>query len=448
MGSGILKKYQKKKNTSGNTNSGMVKRNQSRNIDSGYGMLRLVFGLVAVFIILTTVNTGYQRMRKGYTTETALLAVGSDSEQVQGVFIRNEEVITYNGNGVINYEVADGGKLGIGSVIANVYSSENQIEIKQRIRNLENTLSLLERISNPGTTKTAQPSNISELLNEMYRGFLYHREQGKLSDLQSEREEMVVLLSTYQLVTGKHSGYDARMESIASEITSLTIAQEPPLDVIYANRTAYFVSYADGYEQTLTLNNLDSLTVEQLQGITDTPKSDENIVGKLIDGYGWVLAAVVDNTERIYELEDRVTLKFASTSDTVTGKIILLNRDAGDDKTIMAVQCESLTHDLVQHRTETVEIIRGDYKGIMVPRSALHFKTIMEDVTDPETGEVTKQSIDYRGVYVLDGEQPEFRKLDVLYEGSDYVISSQNAGSGYLMLYDAIITEGIDADGI
>ncbi len=411
------------------------------------GMLKIVFGLVAVFVILTTLNIAYQRMKKGYTTETALLSVGSDSEQVCGVFIRNEEVVTYNGSGVINYEVADGGKLGIGSVIANVYSNENQIRIKQRIRSLENTLVLLERISNPGTTNTAQPSDISELLNERYKSYLYNREQGDLSDLKAEREEMVVLLSTYQLVTGKHSGYDARMESIESEITSLAVAQEPPLDVIKANRAAYFVSYADGYEQQLTLDNVESLTVEQLQGIEEHPKTDANIVGKLIDGYSWVLAAIVDNSERIYTLEDRVTLKFSSTSETVSGEIIMLNRSQGDDKTIMAVRCETLTHDLVQHRTETVEIIRGEYRGIMVPRSALHFRTLTEEVEDPETGEVSTLTENHRGVYVLNGERPEFRKLDVLYEGTDYVISAQNAGNGYLMLYDSIITEGIDADG-
>ena len=52
-----------------------------------------------------------------------------------------------------------------------------------------------------------------------------------------------------------------------------------------------------------------------------------------------------------------------------------------------------------------------------------------------------------RGVYVLSGEQPEFRKLDVIYEGADYVISAQTNESGYLMLYDSIIRKGIDADG-
>lgn len=411
------------------------------------GMLKIVFLLLAICIITTIISTSYTTMHKDYTTETALLAVGSDSEMVQGVFIRDEDVITYDGRGVISYEVTDGGKLGIGSVIANVYSSENQIEIKQRIEKLKNTYSLLERISNPGTTQTAQPTNISGLLTETYKSFLYNRELDRFTDLQSEREEMAVLLSTYRLVTGKDASYDARMESIQSEITSLIMAQEAPLDTIRADRTAYFVSYADGYEDTLRLDNVETLTVEQLQGITDNPTSDRTVVGKMIDGYDWILAAVVDNSEMRYELQDKVTLKFASTSDTVAGKIVMLNAAQGAEQTIIAISCESMTYDLVQHRTESVELILGEYKGIMVPRDALHFKTITEEETDPLTGEISVNTTNYRGVYVLNGEQPEFRKLEVIYEGKDYVISAQNPESGYLLLYDSIITEGIDADG-
>ena len=118
-------------------------------------MLTVVLLLAAVFIILTVVNAGYQQINQDYTTETAFITTGTDSELVRGVFVRDEQVLTYDKKGVISYEVADGGKLGIGSVIANVYSSENQIEIKQRISALENELYLLGRISNPGTTQTA-----------------------------------------------------------------------------------------------------------------------------------------------------------------------------------------------------------------------------------------------------------------------------------------------------
>lgn len=407
------------------------------------GMLTIVLVVVAIFIILTVVNVGLQQLKQDYVTETALLSVGVASERVQGVFIRDEKVRTYDGSGVISYEVADGGKVGIDSVIANVYSSENQIEIKQRITALKNELALLERISNPGTTQTAQPSNISELFTQHYKSFLYDREQGKFSDLQADREEMVVLLSVYQLVTGKDSSYKEKMERIRSELEALEQSQENPLLTITADEAAYFVSYADGYEDILRMENVNELTPEQLAEIQDNPRNAENTVGKLIDSYQWVLAAVVDNTEKLYKTDNRVKLKFSSTSETVRGTITMLNAAAGADKTVIAVTCESMTYDLVQHRTEMVEIIRIDengddeYQGIMVPRDALHVKEI----------EVDGETETVRGVYILNGEQPEFRRLNVIYEGADYVISAQTTDSSYLMLYDAIIRKGIDADG-
>ena len=410
-------------------------------------MLSAVLVLVAVFIIITVVNVILKQFGQNYETETALLSQGSDSEFVQGVFIRDETVITYTGNGVISYEVSDGGKLGIGSVIANVYSSENQIEIKQKIANLENELYLLKRISNPGTTKTAQPANMAELFTQNYTSFLYAREQNDLSSLQEFKEEMEVLLGTYQLITGNDTSYLERMNRIQGEIISLQQLQETPVSVIPADTAAYFVSYADGYEDVFNLENINTLTVEQLGNIQNRVIADSSIVGKLIDSYQWMLVVVVDNSEKRYKTDDKLILKFSSTSDTVTGIVSFLNANAGEDKTIMGITCEAMTYDLVQHRTENVELVLDEYQGIRVPRSALHFKPITEEITDEETGKIKQVTTKYRGVYVLDGEQPEFRKLDVVYEGEDYVISKLRTEKSYLALYDSIITKGIDADG-
>ncbi len=411
-------------------------------------MLSAALVMIAVFIIMIVVNVVVKQLNQDYETETALLTEGRASEQVQGVLIRNEQVISYRGGGVISYEVPDGGKVGTGGVIANVYSSENQIEIEQKITSLQNALYLLERISNPGTTQTAQPANIAELFTQQYKNYLYQREQHVLTDLQASREEMLVLLSTYQLITGKDSSYAEQMRNIRAEIAALQKSQEKPLDVITADSAAYFVSYADGYESELTLSDIPTLTAAQLEAVQDGEKSSNPAaVGKLIENYQWVLAAVVDNSEKIYRQGDVLTLKFASTSETVTGEITSVNAAEGDARTVLGITCEAMTYDLVQHRTEHVELIRGDYSGIRVPRSALRFRSITEEVRDEDTGNVMQVTTRYRGVYILDGEQPEFRKLDVIYEGPDYVISGQKTAKGYLALYDTIITKGIDADG-
>lgn len=410
-------------------------------------ILKIVLGLLSIFSIAMVINIGLQSTRTKYKTETALASSGNDSDLVKGVFIRDEQVLRYNGDGIVSYEVADGGKVGIGSVIANVYSSESQISIKQEIEACDQKLSLLRRITNPGTTQSAQPSSISNLFSETYKSYLYCRERGDLSEMNSQRDEMLVLLSTYQLVTGTPNDYAGKTASLTSKLESLSYMKENPVGVICADRAAYFVSYADGYEGVFSMKSASALVPSDLQKISDNVDTDPQIIGKLISGYEWYLAAVVDNTTKKYKVGDFVTLKFASTSVTAKGEVISINSKDGEEQSLLLISCQTLNYDMVQHRTENVEIIRGSYYGIQVPRSALRFLKMEEEVEDPETGEIRTEVVDCRGVFVLDGEQPAFRKVDVVYEGTDFVISRFHAGTTYLQLYDSIITKGIDANG-
>ena len=52
-----------------------------------------------------------------------------------------------------------------------------------------------------------------------------------------------------------------------------------------------------------------------------------------------------------------------------------------------------------------------------------------------------------RGVYILDGEEVAFRKVDVIYETDNCIVSDITDEEGYLHLYDQIITEGDDLGG-
>ena len=86
----------------------------------------------------------------------------------------------------------------------------------------------------------------------------------------------------------------------------------------------------------------------------------------------------------------------------------------------------------------------GDFRGLKVPREAIRFdKQKVVDENGKTSGEVS-----LKGVYILKGEQIEFKKIDVIYEGSDYVLSKiHEDDSSYLALYDDIMTEGVDQNG-
>ena len=132
-----------------------------------------------------------------------------------------------------------------------------------------------------------------------------------------------------------------------------------------------------------------------------------------------------------YAADEKVTLKFQSTSVTAGGVIYDIRETGDSKKSIVIVKCDELNHDLVQHRTERVEMIKGEYEGIKVPRKAIRFRK--ED--------------NEKGVYVRLGEQILFKKLEVVYEGDDYVLSKLNAGDDFISLYDDIVVEGVDTDG-
>ena len=125
-------------------------------------------------------------------------------------------------------------------------------------------------------------------------------------------------------------------------------------------------------------------------------------------------------------------------------------RDEGDaSRSIIIIECSQFNYDLVKHRVEKCEIIKGEYRGLKVPRQAIRFADITEETTAAsEGGEPATSVVNYKGVYIIKGEQVTFKKIDVIYEGSDYVLSAVHEEDGsYLSLYDDIMLEGAEADG-
>ncbi len=413
---------------------------------------KVLVALLVVFVTLMVSSVIYHLVNKEYVTETAILATAEDSISFKGVYVRDEKPVYYNGVGTISYSVHDGGKVGKGTTIAEIYTSDYEIETKQKIEKLNEELSILKKIDNPGTSDVEKPASLSNLILEKYKSTVYALETNDFDSLADNKEELLILISTMQLVTGNTDEYrlsiQENISQIQAEIDTLKASQSAPVDRIVSDQSCYFVSYVDGYEDELTKANIDNLTVEYINSVTDNVSAvTEGVLGKTIDGYKWCIVGVIDNSNNKFKETEVVYLKFESTSQKIRAVIDKIKPTDNAEESIVILSCDKLTYDLVQHRTERVEMIKGVYEGIKVPRKALRFKEIEETVVDEVTGEEVKKTTNYRGVYVKLGEQVLFKKLDVIFEGDNYVISNKNKGNGYVVLYDDIIVEGIDANG-
>ncbi len=411
-------------------------------------LVKILRNTVLIMFIIIFISIVYNFRNRESDTESALIAEATASREFKGVFIRDEQPKTYSGNGVLSYNVSDGGKLGNGSVIAEVYPDENQISINRQIDSLTKELDILKKIQNPGTLESAQPSGISESIEENYRSLILCRDMQDYDALEVVKDNLLVNISTYQIITDEVSGFEQQITDINNELAQLRQQSAKPIETIKSDKPAYFVSYCDGYESELTPDNLDSLTIARIGEITDNRLEDKKTVGKLVSGYNWYIAGVVDNSRKEYNVGAEVKVRLDSSAEYIDASIFDV-RDEGDpSKSIIILSCTQLNHDIVQHRTETVEIITGDYRGLKVPREAIRFVPMDEETTDPESGETVVKSVSYKGVYILKGEQVEFKKIDVIYEGSDYVLSEIHEDDlSYLALYDDIMIEGVEQNG-
>ena len=92
-------------------------------------MSNVLLGLLSASVLATFGTIFYHFVDTSYETETAIRATADEAVVFQGVYVRDENVLTYSGTGAVSYRISDGGKVAVGDVIAEIYPDESAIRI-------------------------------------------------------------------------------------------------------------------------------------------------------------------------------------------------------------------------------------------------------------------------------------------------------------------------------
>lgn len=386
--------------------------------------------ILSIFMLVTVFHQFVQVFEDDYTTETATVYSSAEKVTFNGVYVRNETVVSGGKSGVLSYPSSDGSKVAKDSVVAYVYRSANDIYINQQIENLRTEVEILKKEQSPGTTVVAQPEFISSLIDEKYRTITTLAARNDLSSLRSESNDFQMLMGIYQIVIGEETDYNDRIEQLEKQIKLLEAKQNNPIDIITVPNSGYFISYVDGYEDILSTDKLSSITADEIKEVIkndgyNSAKVSKKAVGKIVDDYEWDLVGIVNPKDASFNPGKEVKVKLSSTPDLLTAKIADVIETDDPEECVIVLSCEKLNFNLVQYRTERVEIILDDFNGIKVPREAVRFNKKNE-----------------KGVYVLLGQRIAFKKVDVIYECDDYLLSAITSDTSYISVYEDIILSG------
>lgn len=397
--------------------------------------VRILVFVLSLFILITVFSQISIQFGSSYVTETAVLYSSAEKVSFQGVYIRNETPVFGGADGVLSYPNPDGSKIANGSVVAYVYRNENDIYINQRIEKLKEEVKLLESAQSPGTTEAAQPEFISSLIDQEYQNIAFLIAEDDLETLAEERKQLQTLMDIYKIIINEETDFNSAIERLNDEIQQLEANRREPVSSVTTDSTGYFISYTDGYEGRLSLDRINSLTVDGIKDIisevaSGSSRSSGRAIGKMVDGYEWKMAGIIDPLSADFRVGGRITVKLASTPDRLTAVVEDIIQSDDPHESVIVLSCDKLTYNLVQRRVERVELILNDHDGIRVPRNAIRFNENNE-----------------KGVYILLGQRIAFKRIEPVFECEEYILSQITSDPDYISVYDDIIVEGeISAD--
>jgi len=370
-------------------------------------------------------------MRADSNIDTVKAAEGyiNDSIISQGIICREETVLTKTGNGVVDYIAEDGERVSVGHLVANVYPLYSDIDNMRILRNRQSMLDDINLAAGYLENSSLDMSVTRKQLTGQLSRLSSNSVTSDFEKINDSLSRLTLSLNKIGVATGKITDFSVAESQINSEINSIESRINPVAARLYTPSTGYFLKSSDGYENVATVDNFLNLSYNDGISIIDGSidySPDSDAYGKIVTDYKWNICTYVDSSlaENMYE-----------------GMNISISINPGENKyyraevkqlveksepTLVVIECSVINSDAVKTRITDCEILFKQYKGIKIPKTAIHF--------DEEHN---------MGVYVNFAGVVYFRYITPVYEDDNYVIVSlENSDYNEIKLHDSIIVKG------
>ncbi len=386
--------------------------------------------IVAFFIAELFTLTG-----KSYTTKTVYEETVLETVDARMYVIRDEVLLTNNSSGV-TVQIADNAeRVSKGSEIAAVFPSEEVAENYVQLQALNENLGVYKKIDNQLKLANIDLSKLTSEIDSDFMNILDSVYENNFEDVSDLKLSLSEKISGKQISIGETVDCSAKITQLSNQIAALSSASAPT-SIITAEESGYYVGTADGYENVLTVNDIDNLTPEMLTEALDSPKNDvpDNSIGKIISGYNWYVATILDAADTVgFKAGKAVKLILGeSGTDAVRTKVYSV-KAVDDQKTLVVFSCNLMNDSLTSIRKVDGKVIIDEYTGLKVSKEALRFD---------ENGNP--------GVYIRRADIVNFRSLNIIYTGDNFVVAADSddveLDYRHLKLYDEIIISGKDLE--
>ncbi len=401
-----------------------MKNNTYKKIASIVAII-LVIGFFSSYIIYHLVNQSNTEIK----TEFALKETVYKTIDTECFVIRDEKFIKNDAVGTSVSFVTDGERVARGDTVSVIFNSSEDAASYLKAQELKKSIEHYEELSGQANFQPLNINSLTKKINNELTDYLDSVDKRDFDDAISYVEMFRDSVTGKQIATGNTLDFSEKLVQLNEELSSLN-SNALEYTEIKSENAGYFISGSDGYEKILNFDEIDDLSVKALKkAIKSKPeKIATDVIGRTVSSFKWYIACVIDTDKSVDITNDKkIYLNFPESGiEKLPVKVYKIG-ERTDKETVVIFSCDEMNEDLSDFRIEKIEIITDEYSGFKISNSAIR-------TVDGE-----------QGVYIVRGNLMGFRKIRVIYTTDDYsIVSNSENDSGYIKLYDKVVTEGVD----
>ncbi len=385
----------------------------------------IIFVIIFIYSIAGFAISHYNPIKTTPAQQVSL----DDSFSADGYFIREEQTVDIAEGNTVEYNYSDGDKVSKGAALVTEYSNQDALTVSRELKSINDNIKQLETF-NSTSSATTNSSRLNQKIIDQMNALCEQVENGSLGQITSITSELRQLVLKSSSISDNSKDIKKELASLKKQAASLESRLDGKTTSIYSPCAGYFCESSDGYETIFTPDVVDNLTLSSLKKLAEKSPLSTSGKGKVVSGYAWYYAAkVADADAKNIKQGDTVSLRFSQVNRDVSATVQAVRDDESNDNTLVIFQSEDMNAELVSMREQVATVVIDSYAGLKVPKSAVRMEN------------------DEMGVYVLSNSVASYKKIEPLYEGSDFYIVKQNVtDNDSLVVNDDIIVKAKDVN--
>ena len=393
--------------------------------------MKLLMAVVTLAVLAYFGMQGYRYFADPLTTTLAYNYQVEDSIDLSGYVVRQEQVLADDSGGLLRLRREEGERVSNGGVVASVYADQASLDRQTEIGALETRIEQLQYAQD-----AAGSSEISMKLDtQIMQNVLEYRRclaADRLAKAETCGGQLRALVLKRDYTYTENEDLSGQIEALQAQIKELKTQAAGSVRTVTAPVSGLYSAVVDGYETVLTPESLSDMTPSQLSAV----RADSTVssgVGTLILRDPWYYAASMSaaDAEELQEASDALkkagkslTLRFAKSVERDLPVTVSRIGPEENGRCVVVFEGKTYLSRLTLLRQQSAQVVWDSTEGIRVPKEALR----MEKVTVNSEGQrVTEEAT---GVYCVVGMEARFKPVEVVYNGSSFLLVRSAAAEG------------------